>query len=137
MCPTFEMCILVLFTNKESICIQDTTFSHRLYNFCPDDSFGEFLINMTTGHWDGALLIGINCWCLCSDSLSGAGAFGNLQTSQQLLCRYCTAKRLIYANTHVFFTMFDLLFTYGYVIIFEINSFFGGILWKSFLLWCA
>ena len=29
----------------------------------PDNvgSFGEYLINMTTEHWDGVLLIGINC----------------------------------------------------------------------------
>lgn len=87
LCHTFEMSIFVSKSNLDKLCIQDTTFSHRLYNFCPDDSFGEFLINMTTGHWDGALLIGINCWCLCSDSFSDAGAFGNLQTSQQLILK--------------------------------------------------
>ena len=87
LCHTFEMSIFVSKSYLDKLCMQDTTFSHRLYDFCPDDSFGEFLINMTTGHWDGALLIGINCWCLCSDSFSDAEAFENLQTSQQLILK--------------------------------------------------
>lgn len=87
LCHTFEMSIFVPKSYFDKSCMQDTTFSHKLYDFCPGDSFGEYLINMTTEHWDGALLIGINCWCSCSDSFSDAEAFENLQTSQQLILK--------------------------------------------------
>ena len=87
LCHTFEMSIFVSKSYLDKLCMQDTTFSHRLYDFCPVGSFGEYLINMTTEHWDGVLLIGINCWYLCSDSFSDAEAFENLQTSQQLILK--------------------------------------------------